>query len=212
MTDKDPIVNLRLFRHRNFSCGHRGDGAGVCGVLQRRHPGAAVAAAQPRVHGDLGGLRHGADRHPAGDADALRGQVRAQVRPAHAGDLRVHRAVADEFRARRLQPRRRLQPHRDDAAVAGFRRGVVLHAGAADPAVGPAAARDRGGLGAGDVHANAGRQLRRVADDVRVDRTRRGAPRAHHGKAVGLRPGDDRSSRRAWATATCNAVRRCSNA
>ena len=184
LTDKDPIVNLRLFRHRNFASGHRwrwwwrtaaffSVGLLVPLWLQRNLG----------LHGDLGGLRHGADRHPAGDADAVRGQVRARSstcacwRPSRSSCMALTSFMRAGFN---------LDVDFEHIAMVQLLQGIgvalffmpVLH----DPAVGPAAARDRGRLGPGDVHAHAGRQLRRVADDVGVDRTQHGAPRAPHRK------------------------------
>ena len=159
---------------------HDRDGAGLLRLLQRQHPGAAVAAAQPWLHRDLGGFRDRADRLPAGDPGAVDRQVRRQVRPAHAGHAGVHRDGHDQLHALALQPRRQLRTRGLRATAAGTWRRAVLHAGAADPAVRPGAARDLRGLGPDDVRAHAGRQFRRIADDLCLVAAHCRAPRATH--------------------------------
>jgi DHA2 family multidrug resistance protein len=138
LTDKDPIVNLRLFRHRNFAparwrwwwptAAFFSVGLLVPLWLQRNLGYTAIWA----------GTRDRADRHPAGAADALRRQVRRPLRHAHARHDRLHRDGADQ-----LLPRSGFNLDVDFARVAwvqlfqGLGVALFFMPVLTDPAVGP---------------------------------------------------------------------------
>ncbi len=135
LTDKDPIVDLRLFRHRNFR-------AGTLAMVVAYAAFFSVSLLIPQwLQRDMGYTaicgRPGdrADRHPAGDPDPVRRQVRLAFRLADAGEHRLHLHVVHQLLPIQLQPAGRLPARGDDPAGDGRGRGVVLHAGAADPAV-----------------------------------------------------------------------------
>lgn len=89
LTDRHPVVNLRLFVHRNFRVGTIVLVGGVCRVLRYQPDPAAVVADADGLHRDLGGPGGGADWLAAGDHVAFRGQVCAPVRLAGAGGAGV---------------------------------------------------------------------------------------------------------------------------
>ena len=70
LTEKHPIVDLSLFKSRNFALGHAGLLPGLCGVLRQQPAAAAVAADPGRLHRHLGGAGGGAHRRDGGAADA----------------------------------------------------------------------------------------------------------------------------------------------
>lgn len=187
-------------------CRHAGDGGGVCGVFQRESADPAMAAARHGLHGDLGWPCHRTDRHPAGADDAICGQVRAAVRPAHARHRCLHLSVVHQLFALQLQFAGGLQPRGHRAVGDGRGCGVVLYAGAADSAVGSGRARDRGRLGPCHLPAHLGRQLCRIVDHLSVGTSHPGAPRAHH-RAFRCTRRACRSRSPQWDRATCNAAR-----
>jgi len=85
ITDKHPVVNLRLFAYRNFRIGTIGRRTGLRRLLRYQPDPAAMAADPDGLHRHMGWLGGSADRDSAGVDVAVRGQVRAQVRPAPAG-------------------------------------------------------------------------------------------------------------------------------
>ena len=60
LTEKNPIVDLSLFKGRNFALGHTGLMSGLCGVLCLQPVDAAVAADPGWLYRDLGGAGGGA--------------------------------------------------------------------------------------------------------------------------------------------------------
>ena len=71
-TDRHPIVNLRLFAHRNFAAGTRA-GAGLCRVLRHQPAAPAMATDPDGLHRHLGAGRR-ANRHPPGVPPPLVGR------------------------------------------------------------------------------------------------------------------------------------------
>ncbi len=70
LTEIHPIVDLSLFKNRNFALGHLGLLPGLCRVLRQQSSDAAVAADPDRLYRDLGGAGGGAHRRDRGLADA----------------------------------------------------------------------------------------------------------------------------------------------
>ena len=70
LTEKNPIVDLSLFKSRNFALGTLGLLPGLCRVLRQQSADAALAADPDRLHRHLGGTGGGAHRRDRGAADA----------------------------------------------------------------------------------------------------------------------------------------------
>jgi DHA2 family multidrug resistance protein len=109
LTDKDPIVNLRLFRHRNFA-------AGTLAMVVAYSAFFSVGILVPLwLQRNWATPRSGPGfaTAPIGILPVLLtpfvGKYANALRPAHAGQRRVHRDVVHQLRALALQPRRRLR-------------------------------------------------------------------------------------------------------
>ena len=175
LTDKDPIVDLKLFRHRNFR-------AGTLAMVVAYAAFFSVALLIPQwLQRDMGytAIWAGLATAPIGILPVIMTPFVGKY--ASRFDMRMLATIAfivlsmTSFLRSNFNPGG-LHARGRRAADHGHRRGTVLHAGAADPAVGPGRTRDRRGLGPGHVPAYAGRQLRGLADDVAVGAAYPGAP------------------------------------
>ena len=167
LTDKDPIVNLRLFRHRNFS-------AGTAAMVVAYAAFFSVGILVPLwLQRNLGytAIWAGFATAPIGILPVLLtpfvGLYANALRPAHGRQPGVRGDGADQLHARSY-----FNLDVDFRTIAevqlfqGVGRGAVLHAGADDPAFRPGTARNRRRFRPRDVHAHARRQFRRVADHL----------------------------------------------
>lgn len=75
MTDKHPIVNLRLFAYRNFRIGTLVMIGGLFGFFRHQPDSAAVVADTNGLHRHLGGSGRGTHRYPAGPDVAVCRQI-----------------------------------------------------------------------------------------------------------------------------------------
>ncbi len=207
LTDKDPIVDLKLFRHRNFT-------AGTIALVLAYAAFFAIGLLVPLwLQRNLGytSTWAGYATAPLGVIPVLLtffvGKYASRDRSAPARVGGVPGDGRDLLHALGFLHRHRLLPRGDGAAVAGPGRGAVLHADPDHPAVGPAAERDRRRLRPGHLPAHARRQLLRFAHHLAVG-TPRGDPpratgRAHHrlqpdraGRDAAARPGRPAGRRR----------------
>ena len=202
LTDDDPIVDLKLFRHRNFT-------AGTLALVLAYAAFFSIGLLVPlwlQQNLDYTATWAGFATAPLGVIPVLLtffvGKYATRMDLRDAGRRRVPGDGPDLLHALGLQPAGRLLPRGHGAAVPGPGRGAVLHAGADHPAVGPAPGRDRLRLRPGHLPAHPGRQLRRLDHHLRLDPPRghppRAADRAHHP----VQPHRARRRCSSWATAT----------
>ena len=162
LTDKDPIVDLKLFRHRNFT-------AGTIALVLAYAAFFAIGLLVPLwLQRNLGYTATW-----AGYATAPLGIIPVLLtffvgKYAQRMDLRLLASVAFLVMGLTCFMRSDFNLQVDFSHVAhgaadpGPGRGAVLHADPDHPAVGPEAERDRLRLRAGHLPAHAGRQFRRL--------------------------------------------------
>ena len=80
MTDSHPVVDLRVFRHRDLRGLRRGADPHLRRLLRLDHPPAALAADQHGLHRDLVGLHPVLPGHPGHRGGAVRGDGDVQDR------------------------------------------------------------------------------------------------------------------------------------
>ena len=178
LTDAHPIVDLELFRHRNFGMSALALSLSYGLFLGSMVDHVAVDADADGLHRAVGRLCHGAGRHFRHIAGAGGRPQSAAHRPAPVRHRRLHRVRGVLLLALAVHHRLGLLHHRGAAAAAGRGRGHVFRA-AGQHQHGRHRPRSHG---LGDRHAEFPahhvRQLRHFARDRAVEPARIAAPRA----------------------------------
>ena len=163
LTEKNPVVDLTLFKGRNFLGGTVAISVAYAVFFSNLVLLPQWMQDYPELPLGRCRARHGAARHFRGAARAGDGQDPAEVRRPRARDVGVHRLRRRVLHALALHDRRRYLDARDPDAAAGHPDRALFRAADRDHPVGLAAGEDSGGGGLVELRAGVRGRGRYVA-------------------------------------------------